>query len=196
MMAAVPSFGQVLKDVGNTYDISERDALSELENRVGQVDWGKELSKIDPESYRPEGIPYLPVARTKNSYFVDPTYTLERDIPDQYGGILYPAGFKFNPLDFVSFQKTIIVIDGNSADQLAWFKKTLFYSKVDTTLLLSGGGSALDLAKKINRPVYYVTSAIAQKFRLAAVPAIVKTSGRLFSVETIPPVPMKEGIIK
>ena len=41
------------------------------------------------------------------------TYTTEIDVPDGKGGILYPKGYTFNPLEYLTYSKTIIVINGS-----------------------------------------------------------------------------------
>lgn len=170
--------------VGKTYPIKERDALQEIEERAKKVDWKKEVSKIKPERYRPEGSVNLPKA-TKNSLFlVDMTYTLDMDIPDGKGGILYPKGYTFNPLDYIPFRKMLVVINGSDKDQIAWFKKSPYISRPDVMLLLTEG-SYSKLGQTLGRPVFYSDSRIVDKFQLKAVPSVIEQAGRMMQVREI-----------
>ena len=94
------------KELGNfgmTYRIAERDALTEIEERAKQVDWHKVLDKRKIENYQgPPDRVRLPRAKRNRSFQVDMTYTTEIDVPDGKGGILYPTGYTFNPLDYIN----------------------------------------------------------------------------------------------
>ena len=185
---------QTLPDVGRTYDIAEQDALSELESHASKFDWQKEIKKVKPESYHPEDLPVLPVALKQRTFIVDPTYTLTQDIPDQNGGILYPSGYRFNPLDYISYSKTIVFINGTSKDQVQWFFESPYAHKTDVVLLLIDG-QALKMGKQLSRPVFFASQKITQRFQLAAVPSVVKTSGRMFEVTEFPPKKAKKGVL-
>lgn len=185
MLLASQAFGAAnLGFVGKTYPIRERDALEELEGRVAGVDWKKKLSKIAPDKYRPDGLVDLPKTNRNNSRLVDMSYTLDMDVPDGKGGILYPRGYTFNPLDYVPFNKTIVVINPDDKDQLLWFLSSDYAKKIDVMLLITGGSFA-STAKKINRPVFYADSRLISKFQLKAVPSVIRQSGRMMEVSEI-----------
>lgn len=170
--------------VGKTYPIKERDALEEVESRARQVDWKKALAKIKPENYRPKDLERLPRAVKPDSFIVDMTYTLDMDIPDGRGGILYPKGYTFNPLDYVPFLKTLVVINPKDRDQAAWFRSSPYAGRVDVMLLITDG-SYVEMSKKLNRPVFYATSRIVERFNLRAVPSIVYQDGRFMKVDEV-----------
>ena len=105
-----------LGNIGATYPVVERDALAEIEERAKAVDWGK---AFDPkrtrekiQNYRPEEMEALPAAKKDRVFQVDVSYTLDFDIRDGRGGILYPRGFSFNPLAYVFLPNVLVVIDG------------------------------------------------------------------------------------
>lgn len=178
--------------VGKTYPIKERDALQELESRAANVNWKKELSKIKPERYRPENSVALPRATKPRSFYVDMTYTLDMDIPDGKGGILYPRGYMFNPLDYIPFRKMLVVINGTDKDQLTWFRQSAYAGRPDVMLLLTEG-SSMKLGESLERPVFYSDSRITDKFKLQAVPSIVRQSGKMMLVEEIDVRPAKKN---
>ena len=156
IIAVFPAQAKELGTVGKTYTISEKDALTELEGRASSVDWKKLYSKIKPENYRPEKPPGTSRAQKARSFLVDMTYTLKSDIPDGKGGILYPAGYTFNPLDYVTFKKTLIVIDGTDREQVAWFAHSKYKGQPDTMILITSG-STTDLQKQLKQPIFYAT---------------------------------------
>ena len=184
LLSASQVFAKDLGTVGRTYQIAEVDALRELEDRARRIDTKKMLAQARPEKYRPVNLKYLPRASKARSYLVDMTYVLEVDIPDGKGGILYPRGYTFNPLSFIPFRKTLVVIDGSDRQQVAWFAASRFNSDPAVTLLLTDGFS-VDIQKRVRRPAFYATEPVVSRFRLAAVPSVIRVKGMNMEVEEI-----------
>ncbi|WP_145915439.1 hypothetical protein [Geobacter anodireducens] len=91
-LSGLPAEGKELAITGRTYPISERDALEEVEERAKSVNWQKHLKSIKPENYRPANLPTLPRAQRSRKFLVDMTYTLENDIVNDKGELLYRRG--------------------------------------------------------------------------------------------------------
>lgn len=178
--------------VGKVYSIKERDALEEVEAKAKTVDWKKEFGKIKPEKYRPKDLRNLPRAQKSSSFLVDMTYTLDMDIPDGKGGILYPKGYTFNPLDYIPFRKVMVVINAEDKDQVSWFKKSPYAGRVEVMLLITDG-SFVDTAKAVKHPVFYAMGKLVDRFNLKAVPSIVRQDGRFMLVEEVLVPKTKEG---
>jgi conjugal transfer pilus assembly protein TraW len=87
-------------------------------------------------------------------------------------------------LDYVNFTKTLVIINGDDPDQVAWFSHS-DYSKDIKTMLLLTDGSYYDLTKKLERPVFYATGDIIRQFQLEAVPSIVHQKGKYMEVEEV-----------
>jgi conjugal transfer pilus assembly protein TraW len=181
---AVSVNAKVLGTVGRTYPIAEKDAVTELRDRASQIDWKRVYSKIRPEDYRPEDLEDIPRARKSRSFTVDMTYTLDADIPDGKGGVLYPAGYTFNPLDYVPFDKTLVVIDGTDGEQLSWFAGSKYKGKPDAMLLITNG-SAIGLQERLKQPVFYATQPMIRRFALVAVPSVIHRKQRLMEVDEV-----------
>lgn len=184
LFSVQPGLARVLGTFGKTYPIIERDALEEIQKRAAQVNWKSTLDKVRPEEFRPQGLPDLPRAVDDRSFLVDMTYTLGFDIPDGKGGTLYPKGYRFNPLDYLPFNQTLVVFDGDDPLQTAWLKASGLLSKSDTMLLLSGG-SFIDVGKGLNRLVYYATPQIVERFHLRVTPSIIQSRDNLMEVQEI-----------
>jgi len=185
ILAAVSAHAKDLGSVGTTYAVAEKDALTEIEERAKGVDWGKVLQRKPIEEYDgPEDRFRLPRASRDKAYAVDLTYTLPMDIPDGKGGVLYPQGYTFNPLEYVAFTKTLVVINGNDPDQVKWFASSEYKSRIDVMLLLTEGNYGR-LGKKLNVPMFYADSRIVERLQLSAVPSVVKQEGKEMVVREI-----------
>lgn len=170
---------------GRTYPVAEKDALTEIEERAMQVDWSTVLDKKKMENY--EGPPdkgKLPRVERDRVRQVDITYTTDIDVPDGTGGILYPKGYTFNPLDYVTYQKTIIVINGNDREQVSWFKTSEYSQRLDVLLLITEGAFG-SIVKKVNRTVSYANNKIISRFQLYAVPSVIRQKGRVMEVTEV-----------
>jgi len=170
---------------GATYQIAEQDNLIEIKKRAAQINWDKYFNPDNIESmlsnYRPDLIK-LPRAKRNQTYLVDISYTLKMDIPDGKGGILYPKGYTFNPLDYIAFTKTLIVFDGTDPEQIEWAEK---YIKSIYVIPLITDGSFYDLSAKLQRPVFYATVDIIQRFQIKKVPSIIKQNGKYMEIRQI-----------
>jgi conjugal transfer pilus assembly protein TraW len=163
--------------VGETYPIAESDVVAELKEEAARKNhFGDDEFLERMKTYQPADIHYLPRATMDRTFLVDMTYTLDRDLLDGDGKVIYPKGFTFNPLDYVSFSGGILVIDGNDPAQLKWFKETPYADNHQVRLLLSDG-YAYELIKQLKRSVFYLTDEIAGRMQLSAVPALIIQKG-------------------
>ena len=159
-----------LEPVGPTSAVIETDLAEELRQRAVRVD--VERLRSAQVRYQPANLQALPRAEKDTTTMVDLTHTLEQDLVDAQGTVLYPAGFTFNPLRYVSLSGALVVIDGSDPEQVAWFKGSPYGSNRRALLLLSGGLAAA-LRDELRRPVAYLTEDIARRLQVRAVPSIV-----------------------
>lgn len=162
--------------LGKTYPIIEKDAMTEIKEKASKVDWGKAFDKKKQsermKTFRPKGMTRLPKSNQNRLRSVDMTYTLEFDIPDGKGGILYPRGYRFNPLDYVRYPGMMVVIDGTKKEQVEWFKKSKYYKNINVKLLLSDG-NYYELKKQLNQSVYYAFPDMVRRFKVMSVPSVI-----------------------
>jgi len=184
VLASVHNLGVL----GATYSIVERDALEEIQERAKAVNWEKafnrEEAKKKIKKYKPRNLSKLPRALQDKTFLVDMTYTLDIDIPDGKGNILYPKGYTFNPLEYVQIPNTIVVIDGTDEEQVEWFSKSNYVNDYNTTFLISDG-LYYDLMKKFRRPVYFADDRIIDRLRLKAVPSIIHQKDKYMEVREV-----------
>lgn len=177
-----------LDTISRVYPVAETDALDEIResaarvNRQAAID--PEMSRTKIQHFRPDTLHPLPPAKTDKVFQVDMTYSLESDIPDGKGGVLYPKGYAFNPLDYVNLTSILVVIDAEDKRQVEWFKSSPYGSDYHTRLLLSGG-DYYDLAEQLMRPVFYLMDDVAERLHLAAVPSVVRQNGKKLEVTEV-----------
>ncbi len=161
-----------LESVGTVYPVIEPDVRIEMKQQAGEK-WKDEITHYQEKvkQYQPPNLQRLPKAKQNRSYSVDMTYTLDRDLKDKDGNILYPKGYRFNPLNYMSLSIGLVVIDGSDPTQVKWFKDSPYSQNHRVKLLLSDG-YAQELIGDINRAVFYLSKDVAKRFHLAAVPCI------------------------
>lgn len=196
ILLAPPCFANHLETMGQTYDIEEPDVIKEMEDRAATADIKKHL---DPEKFtekvkgfKPMNLVKLPKTEVARTFLVDMTYTLDMDIPDGKGGILYPKGYTFNPLDFMPVPPpTLVIINGEDQDQVAWFENSPYRFNARTKLLLAGG-DFYTIGHRFNRPAYFLMEPVAKKFQLQHSPCVVRPRGNMIEVEEFTVLDKKE----
>jgi len=183
-LVVLPAQAKVIGTVGQIYPIAECDALTEIETRAKEINWRSILDKEKPEDFRPSNLVPLPRAQHERSFLVDMTYTLEFDVPDGRGGNLYSRGYRFNPLDYVPFNQTLVVLNGDDPEQVGWLMSSSFLSEPGSQILLTQG-SFSRVGKQLGRAVFYADRRILERFNLAAVPSVISRKGRLMEVKEI-----------
>lgn len=178
-----------LDRVGQVYPVVEPDFVEEAKQRAAQVDWEKAIDKKKMEkkikNFRPQNMTQLPTATRPRTRFVDMTYTLDRDILNGKGEILYPKGFQYNPLDYLPPGiniPTLIVINGDDPLQLEWLESSALKNDSNVKILLSGG-NFYEVSERLGFHVYYLMNPVTQRLSLERVPCVVRKVGNMMYVE-------------
>jgi conjugal transfer pilus assembly protein TraW len=176
------------KDLGRfgaVYPIAEPDALEEIRAKAARVDWKKVFNREKMarkiREYKPHDLVKLPAAGHARTFLADLSHTLDMDIPDGKGGILYQKGYTFNPLDYVNFSRTLVIINGNDRRQIEWFRNSSWSKDLNAMLLLTEG-SYFKLAERLKRPVFYANKLLVTRLGLQAVPSVAVQKGRMMEV--------------
>ena len=159
-----------LETVGQTYPIVEQDIREELKQKATRIDLDALFNTQN--RYQPANLHTLPRASSDRMFTVDLTHTLDHDIKDSQGNLLYPHGFTFNPLQYAGLTGGLVVIDGSDPEQIEWLKGSPYFQNHRVILLLSGGYAA-QLKQELKRSVYYLTHDIAARLQLKAAPSVV-----------------------
>jgi conjugal transfer pilus assembly protein TraW len=173
---------------GKIYTIAETDALQEIESKAASIDWQKVIQSNENleklKNFKPKDISKLPKAIHDRTYLVDMTYTLDFDIPNGKGGILYPVGYTFNPLDYMDYPRTLVVFDAADPEQIEWLEASAFAKDINTRLLITDG-IYLKTRTRLSRHVYFAMPTIINRLQLQAVPSVIRQKGNKMEVTEI-----------
>lgn len=186
---SVPAWAEV-KDLGKfaeTYPIAEKDAIEEIQQKAKNLDMQSLIDPIDAEakitSFKPKTI-FLPKAAKERRFLVDITHTLEFDVMDKDGNVVYPAGYQINPLEHINNPMTYIFIDASDEDQVNWLINSAYADSLSCRVLITDG-EYFELTEQLGRPVYYALDVIVERFQLEYVPSVVFQSGKHMKVHEV-----------
>jgi conjugal transfer pilus assembly protein TraW len=162
-----------LGEYGATYAIIEEDAIRHLKKAIAGFDMEKfkksQIEKI--RNYKPKDLVDLPVARADSVFKVDMTGTIPDDIVGINGEIIYPKGYRYNPMEYVFMRRILVFIDGRDEKQIQWYKKSPYTTDMRTMLLITDG-SYREVKNKLKTMVYYANRKIIDRMGIKAVPSV------------------------
>lgn len=195
LVALIASCNATAKDlgvIGNTYPVIERDLIEVIHERIQQKTESGELDALHQgmtdrsKEYarRPPGVA-LPRAQEYRAIEVNPLYTLEKDITDADGKILFKAGTKVNPLEVKPLTKTLCFIDGEDPEQVTWLET--YCGKDARNKLILVNGDYLAVTEQTGMRLYFDQRGyLVERFGIKAVPAVIRQSGKVLYVEEFP----------
>ena len=183
-----------LGTIGPTYPVAEKNLLDVIMARLHAKEASGELKRHEQEARdraayavnNPRPVDGLRRARAARTFYFDPSFTLQSNVVDSTGAVLFPAGTRKNPLEVVSLSKHLLFFDARDPGQVARARELIehYQGKVKPILV---GGSYLDLMKRWNKPVFYdQNGTLVRKFGIAAVPAIVSQEGQRLRIDEVP----------
>ena len=181
--------------VGPTYDIAEADLLEVIQSRLGRMEKSGDLARKQGE-YRdrvvgaiekPKPVPGLKATAAKRTYFIDPTWTLDRDIRGADGALLFARGLKVNPLDHVSLREKLVFFDGRDRRQVT-FARQLLRNQDRAVKPILVAGEPLNLMRDWKRQVFYDQGGtLVRRLGIHQVPAVVTQDGKRLRVDEVLP---------
>ena len=176
---------------GTTFSIVEEDLQEVILKRAIEKTQGGNLKKLQQAQIlkakkrleAPVSGFKLPRATETTVSYYDPTYVLGRDLSDDKGRVFAQKGTTINPLKHVALNKTLIFLNANDEDQVAWLKGFKTNKPVKIILV---EGNPIGLEEDLKNPVYFdQASVLIKKFNLRAVPTVVTQEGYTLKLETV-----------
>ncbi|HDR2357129.1 TPA: type-F conjugative transfer system protein TraW [Enterobacter roggenkampii] len=181
---------------GDLWPVAEPDMLTVIEQRLQALKQSGEMDKKMAEfkarvvrnSQRPPAVEGITRAVRYEKRWFDPSVRVDRALADDKGNVFAQAGQVFNPLDVVPFNQTLLFINGDDADQLAWVRRQKPDTLISRIILVQGNipqtSEALD-----SRIFFDQNGVLTTRFGISQVPARVTAapSGKRLQVEIIPP---------
>lgn len=169
--------------IGRTWPIVEPDALAEIEARAARQQPNM-AEKFGPRSDW-SAMRSVPLGRTMQSRtrFVIPFYTLDHEIRLPDGKLLYPKGFTFNPLTYVSLPQKLVIVQPRDLD---WALRIA--APTDFILLAAGtpgDSDAITLGEQHRRALFILEERVKQRLGLTVAPVIVRQVGQKLELHEV-----------
>ncbi len=135
--------------------------------------------RIEASIKRPKPVEGIKNAETYQSRLYDPTITVSQDLKDHQGNVFARKGEKINPLDYRSFGKPFLFINGDEPKQVAWALK----QKGKIVLIQ---GAPLELEKQHQITFFFDQGGVlTKKFGITQVPSRVSQQEKGLLIEEI-----------
>lgn len=177
---------QVVGKKGQTYPIKENDAYEEILSKVKNHNWNKEFERMRKNLSKSYTVNFnLKKAKEDRVFYVDPTYTLEFDITDGKGNIIYPKGYTFNPLNYMKFPYILIFFNSTSITEIEWLKSQKELMNRWDVMLIATAGDVYKAQKILGKQVYMLLPEMIDRFKLNATPSMLYAKGNLLIVQEV-----------
>jgi len=193
---AAPSARAVnLGTIGPTYGIAEPHLLTEIERRLREKERTGELQRLIDEARargvesvrQPAPVEGLRTTEAARTFYVDPSFTLDRNVVDAQGRLLFAAGTRKNPLEVVSLTRKLLFFDARDPKQVRRAGELMASTAATTPVKpILTGGSYLDLMRAWRVPVYYdQQGALTRRLGIRQVPALVSQEGARLRIDEL-----------
>jgi len=188
-----PARAEDLGVIGKVYQITERDLIEAMKDRLRQMEKSGELARKQTEYKNrvisgiehPNPIPGIKTTEVASTHYYDPSMIVDRDIVTAEGKLMYPRGTKVNPLDYIGWNTYLLFVDGRDQKQLDSSKRIMDTSDKPVKLVLVAG-EPLNLMRKWKKQVYYDQGGIlTRRFAITRVPAMVRQEGRRLRIDEL-----------
>jgi len=158
--------------IGSTYSVEEENAITVIKQKVTQVNWEKQLDKVNVQKTLQRFKRTLPRTQSPRQRRYIPFYELTKEIPDKNGNTLYPKGFRYNPLDYFFMPGRIIVIGDTPAD-ITWLKT----KRKSTDRIITAGGDVRTLQSDHNITAFLFEEKMKTRLGIKKIPSIIWQEG-------------------
>ena len=191
-LAASATHAKDLGVQGATFEVKEQSLLEmiyaklkSLETTNKLADHQKEIQeRVKHSIENPLPVAGITTATSYSSRIYDPSIIVDEDIKDHKGNFIAHKGTHVNPLDYQSFGKPLILIQGDDEAQVSWALKQ--DAKDTRVVIVLVSGKPLQLARRHNKMFYFDQGAIlSNKFGIKAVPARISQKDKKLLIEEL-----------
>ena len=208
MLSLNISHSKNLGQYGHVFPIIEINMLDFIYDRLTYLEQTGVLGKLKKEAIervkqsivRPPAIK-LPTTTQPKTFYHTPSFTLEADIVDYQGHVLYTKGTTYNAMDprtypaelgksitLPKYSDHLLFFDGDDIQQVNWvhdYIDTLDHNQQRYRIILTNG-NIKESIKTFNRPVQFNQQGwITQKLGIQHLPSVVTQEHVRFKIEEI-----------
>lgn len=180
---AVPDLrvSRQLKSAFPTVAIAETDMLQLVTEKVAKTDWQvvqrKGVDMVKRKLARGPGL-QAPRASAARTFRVDLTTEFPDDIKDPSNNrILVKAGTRVNPLSKVVWPHTMVIVNATDPEQVQWLQRYMAEHPKVLLKLAVTAGAIEPLMTTVQHRVFWMTDELMQRFKIAALPSVVRQVG-------------------
>ena len=186
-ISVIPTNAKDLGVQGATFEIKERSLLEIIYERLRKLETTNKLAdhqkeiqaRVKSSIENPLPVAGITTATSYAARTYDPSIIVDEDIKDHKGNFIARKGTHVNPLDYQSFGKPLILIQGDDESQVSWALKQ------DAKIVLVSG-KPLQLARNHKKMFYFDQGAIlSNKFSIKAVPARISQKDKKLLIEEL-----------
>ncbi|RQW46245.1 conjugal transfer protein TraW [Novosphingobium sp. LASN5T] len=169
--------------IGRTWPIAEPDALAEIEARTSKLPADMRERFGPRSSWSAMKSASLAPATKSQTRSVVPFYTLDAEIRLPDGSLLYPKGYSFNPLAYVTLPQRLVVV---APRDLAWALKV---ARLTDFILLAAGTAhdddAITVSERTGRPIFILEKRVKERLGLTVAPVVVSQVGQRLELSEV-----------
>ncbi len=168
---------------GTLYPVTEKnfyDLLKEKQSVVTQK-IAEARQRAVSRAFVVRGFDHIKPAQKTRVFYVDPAYEVTSDFKNPLTGeVIVPGGTKLNPVDYVSFPKTL-VIDGSQKAQLEYLRK----NAGNFEMILVTKGDLIKLMTTYKVRMYSFVPEMEERFKIKATPSIIEQEDRMLKITEV-----------
>ncbi len=177
---------------GETVAISEPDLLERVKARARNFDWATYRREAQTHFWKEVRFESLPQASSDREFWVDPSFTVPRDLKDTKGQLIAIKDQQVNPLKTLPFHQKLIVFNGTRPAEVDRVSQEIRSASTPQLTLMateieriSGWDGLKNLQKKLGMRVFLLTPDLRKRFKLAATPSVIEAVENQFRIREI-----------
>ena len=177
-IALLPGVCVAAERIGQTYEVIEVDPVAYIKKRSVDFDYAAYQKEKVAQSINALRAQPLPRTQASEISYHRVMHTVERDVIDANGNVIYPTGYEYNALDYVTWSFRVFVLDEEDIDR--------FSGEIQPhDVVLINQGRIFEAQKALNMPVYVIDTKTQAALKVSTVPSIVSQSGNQLKIEAI-----------
>jgi conjugal transfer pilus assembly protein TraW len=195
LVSLVPCSEATAKDLGvrgELFPVIEPDIQAAIMSTLNRFEEEGRMKALQDELVdrtkgyvqRPKPVNGVTRANQDRSWLHDPSIQLQHDLQDARGVVFARAGQRVNPLQHLPFDQTLLFIDGDDKQQIAWADAEA--GKVQRSKIILVRGPVYELSRQRGKQLYFdQEGTLTAVLGIAAVPAKVRREGNLLRISEV-----------
>lgn len=183
---------------GPVEDISEKDIVEAIKEKVMAIDWEKKKDDAMANFWTNQKFIPVVTALEDRVKYIDPSIVVSRDIPLPDGGFLAREGDIINPLKIRDFTQLLIVFDGTNPKEVEAVQRIVKEKQergdkrairfITTQIDKEAGWDSYEtMSDEFDEPIYVLTEDVRTRFEIEFTPSLVESEGYKFKITEVKP---------